>query len=64
MAKKVKKPKRSLGVAGDIRVSFNDALKYLRGERTDVTVHRVVPHVSKARQARMTLGLSQRPGRT
>jgi hypothetical protein len=62
MAKKVKRLKRS-SLADDIRASLQEALKYVRGEKADVIVHRVVPRASKARQARIKLGLPQRSGR-
>jgi len=46
--------------ADDILISLQEALKYARGEKADVIVHRVVPRASVARKARMKLGLSQR----
>ncbi len=55
MAKKVKSR-----LADDIFVSLNEALKYARGEKADVIVHRVTPRKSDAREARIKLGLSQR----
>jgi putative transcriptional regulator len=58
MAKKVTKTKPRL--ADDIRESWQEALKYFRGEKTDVIVHRVVPSSTDAREARHKLGLSQR----
>jgi hypothetical protein len=63
MAKKVKKNKAEPGLANDIRASLQDALKYFRGEKADVIVHRVVPRAADARKALMKLGLSQRSGR-
>ncbi len=63
MAKKLKRAKAKLSLADDIRTSLQEALKYARGEKADVTVHRVVPRTANARQARMKLGLSQRSGR-
>jgi len=63
MAKTVKRTKAQPSLAADIRASLQEALKYARGEKTDVIVHRVVPNASKARKARMTLGLSQRSGK-
>ena len=55
MAKKVKSR-----LADDIFASLNEALKYARGEKADVIVHRVTPRKSNAREARIKLGLSQR----
>jgi hypothetical protein len=63
MAKKVKKTKAKPSLAEDIRASLEEALRYARGEKTDVIVHRVVPSASAAREARHKLGLSQRSGR-
>ena len=63
MAKKLKPAKAKLSLADDIRASLQEALKYVRGEKTDVIVHRVVPNAANARQARMKLGLSRRSGR-
>ena len=56
MAKKVKRSQ----LADDILLSLNEALKYARGEKADVIVHRVVPSHTDAREARHKLGLSQR----
>ena len=56
MAKKVKRRR----LADDIRASLNEVLKYARGEKADVIVHRVVVRDSDAREARHKLGLSQR----
>ena len=47
-------------LADDISVSLNEALKFARGEKADVIVHRVTPRKSDAREARIKLGLSQR----
>lgn len=58
MAKKMKRPKTNL--ADDLRASWEEALKYARGEKTGVTVHKVTPSDSDAREARHKLGLSQR----
>jgi hypothetical protein len=63
MAQKVKKNRKKLSLADDIRVSLREMLKYVRGERADVIVHRVVPNASAARKARVKLGLQQRSGR-
>jgi putative transcriptional regulator len=60
MAKKVKKSKTKSSLADDIRASWQEALKYARGEKADVIVHRVTPRDSDAREARLKLGLSQR----
>lgn len=60
MAKKVKTRKTKPSLADDIRVSLEEALKYARGERADVIVHRVMPSQTDARLARHKLGLSQR----
>lgn len=56
MAKKKVKSR----LADDIFISLNEALKYARGEKADVIVHRVTPRKSDAREARIKLGLSQR----
>ena len=47
-------------LADDISVSLNEALKFARGEKAEVIVHRVTPRKSDAREARIKLGLSQR----
>ena len=60
MAKKVKKNKAKPSLVDDIRASWQEALKYARGEKANVIVHRVTPRDSDAREARMKLGLSQR----
>ena len=60
MAKKVRRNGMKPGLADDIRTSWREALKYVRGERANMVVHRVTPHDSDARQARLKLGLSQR----
>jgi len=60
MAKKVNKNKAKPSLADDIRASWQEALKYARGEKANVIVHRVTPRDSDAREARMKLGLSQR----
>ena len=60
MAKKVKKDKEKPSLANDIRASWQEALKYARGEKANVIVHRVTPRNSDAREARIKLGLSQR----
>ena len=63
MAKKLKPAKAKLSLADDIQASLREALKYARGEKADVIVHRVVPSAAKARRARIKLGLSPRSGR-
>ncbi len=63
MAKKVRTNKAKPTLADDLLESLNEALKYARGEKVDVIVHRVVPRAADARKARMKLGLSQRSGR-
>jgi hypothetical protein len=63
MAKTVKKKKAEPGLAADLRASLREALKYARGEKADVIAHRVVPSATKARRARIKLGLPQRSGR-
>ncbi len=60
MAKKVKGSIAKLSLADDIRASWQEALKYVRGEKADVIVHRVVPRDTDVREARLKLGLSQR----
>jgi putative transcriptional regulator len=60
MAKKVKKNRAKPSLADDIRASWQEALKYARGEKANVIVHRVNPRESDAREARHKLGLSQR----
>ncbi|MBV1696833.1 MAG: hypothetical protein KGQ47_00640 [Hyphomicrobiales bacterium] len=57
MAKKVKRTKAKPSLADDIRASLQEALKYARGEKADIIVHRVVPCASSAREARLKLGL-------
>jgi putative transcriptional regulator len=60
MAKKVRTSKAKPSLADDIRASLREALKYARGEKTNVIVRRIVPRDTDAREARMKLGLSQR----
>jgi putative transcriptional regulator len=52
--------KKGPSLADDIRASWQEGLKYARGEKADVIVHRVVPSDTDAREARHKLGLSQR----
>ncbi|HKM87769.1 MAG TPA: hypothetical protein VJX48_04125 [Xanthobacteraceae bacterium] len=63
MAKKLKPAKAKRSLADDIRAGLQEALKYARGEKADVIVHRVVPSESKARKARMKLGLPRQAKR-
>jgi hypothetical protein len=63
VAKKVKQTKAKPSLADDICASLQEALKYARGEKADVIVHRIVPSAAAARRARVKLGLSQRSGR-
>ena len=63
MAKKVKKGRVKPSLADDIRASWQEALKYARGEKADVIVHHVVPSHSAARRARQKLGLPHRAER-
>jgi hypothetical protein len=60
MAKKINKNKAKPSLADDIRASLQEALKYARGEKADVIVHRVQPRKSDAHAARLKLGLSHR----
>jgi hypothetical protein len=60
MAKKVKKRTRKPTLADDLRASWEEALKYARGEKADVIVHHVTPSDTDARLARHKLGLSRR----
>jgi len=60
MAKKARKNEATPSLADDIRASLQEALKYARGEKADVIVHRVMVRESDAREARHKLGLSRR----
>jgi putative transcriptional regulator len=53
------KRKAKPSLADDIRASLEEALKYARGQKADVVVHRIVPSQTDAREARHKLGLSQ-----
>ena len=44
----------------DIRTSLREALDHAAGKRTGAIVHKVSPHATDAREARIQLGLSQR----
>jgi putative transcriptional regulator len=46
-------------LADDFRASLHEALDYAAGKGTKAVVHRVVPHDTDAREARLKLGLSQ-----
>jgi hypothetical protein len=46
-------------LADDIRDSLREASDYFSGKTTKAIVHRVSPKETDARQARLTLGLSQ-----
>jgi len=46
-------------LAGDIRESLLEAANYFSGKTTKAIVHRVSPKEADAREARLTLGLSQ-----
>jgi putative transcriptional regulator len=57
MAKKVTRKNGQL--ADDIRESLREADDYFSGKTTKAIVHRVSPKETDAREARLTLGLSQ-----
>jgi hypothetical protein len=59
MAKKAGKNEATPSLADDIRAGLQEALKYARGEKTDVIVHRVMVRDSDAREARHKLGLNE-----
>jgi putative transcriptional regulator len=59
MAKKVKRTKPKPSLADDLRASWEEALRYARGEKTGAIVHTVIPSDTDAREARHKLGLSQ-----
>lgn len=60
MAKTVKRTKKRPSLADDIRESLEEAVRWARGEKTNVIVHTVMPSDTDARLARHRLGLSQR----
>ena len=60
MAKKVKRSKKKPSLADDIMASWEEAVRWARGEKTGAIVHRVTPSDTDAREARHKLGLSQR----
>jgi len=57
MAKKV--TRKNSRLADDIRESLREAGDYFSGKKTKAIVHRVSPKETDAREARLTLGLSQ-----
>jgi hypothetical protein len=57
MLTKVKRKTSQL--ADDIRESLREASNYFSGKTTKAIVHRVSPKKTDAREARLTLGLSQ-----
>jgi putative transcriptional regulator len=60
MAKrKVTRRKKKPSLADDLRASFEEALRFARGEKTGAIVHKVIPSDTDAREARHKLGLSQ-----
>ena len=54
-----KTTRKNSRLADDIRESLREASNYFSGKKTQAIVHRVSPNKTKARQARLTLGLSQ-----
>lgn len=60
MAKKVNRKKKKPSLADDIMASWEEAIRWARGEKTNVIVHTVTPSDTDARLARHRLGLSQR----
>ena len=59
-SRKKKALKRKPDLAADIRSSFQEAIAHASGKRTKAVVHRVTPHETDAREARLKLGLTQR----
>ena len=57
MEKKV--TRKNSRLADDIRESLREASNYASGETTKAIVHRISPKETEAREARLTLGLSQ-----
>jgi putative transcriptional regulator len=51
--------RKSNQLADDIRESLREASDYASGKATKAIVHRVIPNETDAREARLTLGLSQ-----
>jgi putative transcriptional regulator len=60
MEKKKMTQRKSSRLADDIRASLREALDHASGKRTGVIVHKISPHATDAREARLQLGLSQR----
>jgi hypothetical protein len=54
-----KMTRKNSRLADDIRESLREASDYALGKTTKAIVHRVIPKEIEARQARVTLGLSQ-----
>ena len=51
--------RKSNQLSDDIRESLREACDYASGKATKAIVHRVSPTETDAREARLTLGLSQ-----
>jgi hypothetical protein len=51
--------RKNTRLADDIRESLREASNYFSGKTMKAIVHRVSPKETNARQARLTLGLSQ-----
>jgi hypothetical protein len=54
-----KMTRKNSRLADDIRESLREADDYFSGKTTKAIVHRVSPKETEAREARLTLGLSQ-----
>jgi putative transcriptional regulator len=54
-----KMTRKNSRLADDIRASLREAHDYVLGKPTKAIVHRVSPKETDAREARLTLGLSQ-----
>jgi hypothetical protein len=54
-----KTTRKNSRLADDIRESLREASNYASGKTTKAIVHRVSPKETEAREARLTLGLSQ-----
>lgn len=63
MAKTAKRGRSKPSLTDDILAGLHETLKYARGEKADVVIHRVVPSESKARKARVKLGLPRQAKR-
>ena len=55
----MKATRKNSRLADDIRESLREATNYFSGKTTKAIVHRVSPKKTDARQARLSLGLSQ-----